>query len=210
VSSWSKLLEAAEPGSHVVQLYGEDEQLLLRNVSDFAAEGLRRGEGVIIIATPDHADAIVGRLREEGSDTVGAIGHGRLRFLDAAATLARFLVDGQPDWNLFQDVIGAAVQSARASVGGGGVRAFGEMVGLLWNEGKEAEAVRLEEFWNRLIEVEKLSLYCAYAIDAFEGEMANPSLKRLISTHTHICAGPRTLFSSPVVPRSSPRNLVEN
>ena len=42
MASWVELLSGAEPGEHVVQLYGNDDQLLIRNVSRYLAEGLRR------------------------------------------------------------------------------------------------------------------------------------------------------------------------
>jgi DcmR-like sensory protein len=210
MSSWSNLLESADPDNHVVQLYGEDEQLLVRNVSGFVREGLRRGEGVLLVATRQHTEAFIRRLSDDGADPTAAIEEGRLRLLDAQGTLARFMVDGEPSWDLFQSVIGAAAREVRARVKGGRLRAFGEMVGLLWNEGKHSAAIRLEEHWNRLLRSESLSLYCAYPIDVFGGELPSPALDDLFAVHTHICAGPRTLYSSPVAARSEAQSSIEN
>jgi hypothetical protein len=52
------------------------------------------------------------------------------------------------------------------------VRAFGEMVALLWAEGKRGAALRLEELWHPFCEREQLPLFCAYpksalAVDNF-------------------------------------------
>jgi hypothetical protein len=60
VTSWVELLTAAEPGEHVVQLYGGDDQRLTRNVSRYLAEGLRRGDGLVVIATPNIPAPLVG------------------------------------------------------------------------------------------------------------------------------------------------------
>ena len=65
MASWAELLTLAGPGEHVVQLYGEDDQLLARNVSRYLAEGLRRGDGLVVIGTPEHTEAVARHLVEE-------------------------------------------------------------------------------------------------------------------------------------------------
>ena len=49
MSSWAELLRQAEPRQHVVQLYGEDDQLLARNVSRYLGEGLAQADGCLVI-----------------------------------------------------------------------------------------------------------------------------------------------------------------
>ena len=66
MSSWRELLQRAEPKEHVVHLYGSDDQLLTSHASRFLAEGLKRGERLLVIATPEHADALISRLGDEG------------------------------------------------------------------------------------------------------------------------------------------------
>jgi signal transduction histidine kinase len=50
------------------------------------------------------------------------------------------------------------------------VAIFGEMVALLWAEGKAEAAIRLEQLWNGLAPVESFSLFCAYPMSCFERE----------------------------------------
>src|ERR1043166_5358939 len=45
--------------------------------------------------------------------------------------------------------------------------AFGEMVALLWAEGKRDATIRLEEFWNELAEKYTFDLLCGYPIAVF-------------------------------------------
>jgi len=45
------------------------------------------------------------------------------------------------------------------------VRAYGEMVDVLWQRGERDAAIRLEEFWNDLARLQTFSLLCAYCID---------------------------------------------
>jgi hypothetical protein len=192
MSSWTELLEGAEPKQHVVHLYGSDDQLLMAHVCQFLAEGLRRGEGLIVVATPAHTDGFLRRLHSDGIDAASAVREGHLVLLDAEATLARFLVEGEPSWQLFEQVVGSAVTALRDTHVT--VRAFGEMVGLLWTRGLIPAAVRLEEYWNRLLEDHAISLLCAYPIDVFHGDCEEATLNALVRTHTHVFAAPRTLF----------------
>ena len=196
MSSWTELLTHAESGDHVVQLYGEDDQLLTKNVHRYLAEGLRRLDGLLVIATPEHTQAISRHLAEENAGaTLEAQRQGHLVFLDARLTLDRILVDGQPDEALFDAVIGEALREARARSGSGKVRAFGEMVSLLWSEERYDEAGLLEGLWNAAPAGGGYNLYCAYRINVF-GEKADlPGLNPIVRAHTHLCAGPRTMLS---------------
>jgi PAS domain S-box-containing protein len=47
---------------------------------------------------------------------------------------------------------------------------FGELVALLWAEGKPQEAIRVEQLWNDLAKSHSFSLLCAYPISGFSNE----------------------------------------
>jgi MEDS: MEthanogen/methylotroph, DcmR Sensory domain len=197
MASWAELLKRAEPGDHLVQLYGEDDGLLAKNVSRYLAEGLRQLDGLLVIATPEHTQAITRYLVEEtGGATLEAEREGRLRFLDARATLDRLLRDGQPDERLFEAILGSALRDAQLHSGSGKVRAFGEMVGLLWSEEQYVAAELLERLWNAALAERPYSLYCAYGIDLFRPESDPSGLNPIVGAHTHLFAGPGTLLSS--------------
>jgi MEDS: MEthanogen/methylotroph, DcmR Sensory domain len=196
MSLWSELLDRAAPEEHIVQLYGSDDQLLARNLVRYLGEGLRHGDGLVVIATPDHADALTRQLAAACPETVGAGPDGGLIMLDAQATLAQFLVDGQPDAARFREVLSPVLHEARRRSRSGHVRAFGEMVGLLWLAGHRAEALRLEDYWNDLLRGSSCSLFCAYPIDAFEGLEPPGDLKAVLGAHTHMSLGPMTLLSA--------------
>jgi hypothetical protein len=197
MASWAQLLTRAEPGEHVVQLYGEDDQLLTRNASRYLAEGLRRGDGLVAIATPEHTNAIARHLAEEkpraAHDSVSA---GRLVYLDARQTLADLLVSGRPDESRFRSVIGEAIAGVRERSRTGSVRAFGEMVSLLWEEGRPDDAARLEELWNTVLAECECSLFCAYRIDLFNHDGDAAALHPIVCSHDHVLAGSGTLLSS--------------
>jgi hypothetical protein len=65
------------------------------------------------------------------------------------------MVDGWPDEQRFAEVVGTVVQRM-AQNGSRRVCAFGEMVALLWAEGRHDAAIRLEELWNDLARTQRL------------------------------------------------------
>jgi hypothetical protein len=64
------------------------------------------------------------------------------------------------------------------------LRIFGEMVAVLWNDGKHDAALSLEELWNDLREEHDFSLFCAYPLKCFEqAGFKWPNGKSLPSTY---------------------------
>jgi hypothetical protein len=196
LSSWSNLLQTAAPDHHVVHLYGRDHGYLIRGIAAYAAEGLRRQEYVLIVATQLHIEAMRRQLEAEDVDATGAIAQGSLRFVDAEIMLRKLVGNLGPQWEIFRDIISPLLADMRASHPGRHIRVFGEMVGLLWTSGLRAEAEQLEACWNRLQETERFSLFCAYPVDLFEDIVEPSTLEGLLGSHSHTCAGNDTLFST--------------
>jgi MEDS: MEthanogen/methylotroph, DcmR Sensory domain len=144
-------------------------------VTEYLGSGLQRGEAAIIIARPAHSEAFLQKLTGAGEPD-------QLVVLDAEQTLARFMVDGMPQWNAFRQVIGGLIAQVRLQYPA--VRAYGEMVDILWQDGKRQAAIRLEEYWNELARLQTFSLFCAYAMDALDPK-AYAGLHAVCKAHTH-------------------------
>jgi MEDS: MEthanogen/methylotroph, DcmR Sensory domain len=186
MSAWEKLLERPHSRGHYVQLYEADEQALSVNVGLYLWEGLRRGEGALVIATPDHTELFLRELDRLGAATSKLLQSRQLVVLDAAETMSLFMVAGQPDWHRFKRAVSEAMRQVLPAHDGAGLRAYGEMVGLLWKTRQFAAAIRLEQFWNKQLEESSFSLYCAYAIDVFGQEFQVANLDGVLCTHTHL------------------------
>jgi PAS domain S-box-containing protein len=169
-----RLRESASVASqHRVQFY-EDDAFLLDSLARFVGGALGAGDPVVAIATVRHLADLEKVLGARGLDVAGARASGRYVDMDAAVTLSKLMVDGQPDPTRFSVVVGGAISRAAESGAADGrnsqVHAFGEMVALLWADGKPEAAIRLEELWSDLARRLPLSLLCAYPITAFRGE----------------------------------------
>lgn len=76
----------------------------------------------------------------------------------------------------------------RAGKGGRRVRAFGEMVALLWQRGQTGATVRLEHLWHRICEERGLSLFCAYPRIGFT-KNAEESIAEICAAHSKVLQG---------------------
>lgn len=122
-----------------------------------------------------------------GLDTARSAAQGRFVSLDAQETLAKFMVDGWPDEARFSEVIGGVIQRVTAAAKGAQPRvaAFGEMVALLWTDGKGEAAIRLEQLWNDLAQKHSFYLHSAYPMSGFSrSQDGDPIQKTALSTRT--------------------------
>ncbi len=167
-SSHSPVQHTSEPTAHIVQFY-EDEGLLIEAVGRFLSPALAAKDSAVVLATAKHREALANELTARGVEINAAKNEGRYIALDAGEMLGQFMVEGWPDEARFRAAIAPVIVRARnLSHGEGQVAAFGEMVALLWEEGKREAAVRLEQLWNRLPEAQPFSLFCGYPISGFE------------------------------------------
>ena len=170
------------PPEHLVQMY-ENDDVFLDTLEGFVAGGLKSGDGVVVIATPQHARGLDARLEVRGIDAQAAIDANRFIVLDAEETLAKFMHGGWPNDQDFDEVIKEIL--ARAGANDRRVRAFGEMVAILWGRGNGAATVRLEYLWHNLCNQENFTLFCAYPKIGFT-EFTMDSMQDICNAHSRV------------------------
>jgi anti-sigma regulatory factor (Ser/Thr protein kinase) len=172
LESVASLLEAEH--HHVVQFYDSDADLAAR-AGSYLREAVEAEAVVVVIATEAHRRA----FEEHLPDATGT-----LLWLDAAELLGRLMRDGRVDRDAFFEIVGGIVREAAAS--GRPVRAYGEMVALLWEAGDVLAAIDLETLWNELASEVRFSLYCAYHRESVSGHEHADALHRVCDLHTEI------------------------
>jgi signal transduction histidine kinase len=171
---------------HSVQFYADD-SFLLDGLSRFIGTALGAGDAAIVVATQAHREALERRLQARGLSSAKAIRQGRYIVLDAAETLQKFMVEEFPDAARFKEVLSSVVVRARGAVETGArVVAFGEMVALLWEDGKYDAAIQLEQLWNDLGKEHSFFLHCAYPIKGFSHDHHTEPFLKICSAHSDV------------------------
>jgi len=149
---------------HAVQFYGNDESLIT-TVGGFLSEGLVTGHPAVVIATRPHNEAIACELTVRLIDVQAATKAGELQLLDAHEMLDAFMAGDFPNPGKFRYHVGGLIKRMLGNRPTTIVRAYGEMVDVLWKQGREDAAIRLEILWNKLAQTYGFALLCGYSME---------------------------------------------
>ena len=156
---------------------------LVEAIAEFVAHGLAVGEPALVVATRITAPRSSARWRREASRR-------RPSAASRCSTPRRrsrgFAPGDQPSRGRFEDVVGGAVARLLAARGATRVRAYGEMVDLLWRRGQRAPALELEALWTELTARSQLVLLCAYAMAGFAADADLVAFRDVCGAHTHV------------------------
>ncbi len=175
----------ADPPAHALQFYDTDDELE-DLVVPYLVDGIAAG-GILVIATSEHRKRFADALLAHGVDPRGS----NVLMLDAEESLGRFMQDGAPDPARFRDFVDAAMAQVTRGDAGFRVRAFGEMVDVLWRRGEQQAAIQLEHLWNDAQRGRTFDLLCAYTMSGFYKKLG--AFDRVCATHSHLLPTPRRL-----------------
>ena len=196
---WGKIA----PCDHVVQIY-ENEQNFIHVLAQFVISGLEDGDGVIVIATSDHLLALNALFNESGINT-DRLTDTQYFPLVAEKVLEKFMVNGWPNEKLFNEIISSLIRKVRNN--NRKVRAFGEMVAILWQQGHSNATGQLERLWSNFCTNEMFCLFCAYPKSSFHHDI-NSSLEQICSEHSKLLASSQSTPAEIVYSRLQVKKVV--
>lgn len=175
------------PNVHSVHFY-ESSPALIQRLCGISASALRSGNSVLIVATAEHRMQLVKELKDSGVNVRSVARDGRFVMFDAEDTLATFMVDQMPDAERFQRSVGGLLSEAkrRAISKDQGLTVFGEMVAVLWSEGKRDAALSLERMWNDALNSTAFHLHCAYPRSIFNTKSGDSEMESICHSHSHV------------------------
>jgi hypothetical protein len=177
---------------HAVKFY-EDAVSLGRTVAEFLAPGLQERLPAIIIATPPHRLMIASELTRRGIDTAQLESDGDLQMWDADELLTELMDGARPDADRFHATVHRLIDRACKGRLPCPVRAYGEMVDVLWRRGNTDGALQLEMLWNRVTTRADFSLLCGYAVGNFYKQTVNgPTMQAVCDQHNHLIPADRS------------------
>jgi anti-sigma regulatory factor (Ser/Thr protein kinase) len=182
-AAWQPEFEAR---THVADFYRDDEELIVR-VADHLAGALALDGSAVAICTPVHRRALENALSVRCFDSERLQKNGSLVLLDADEMLSRLMTAAGPDVAQFDAIVGQLVRSQSVR---GPLRVFGEMVSLLWDEGRVTEAFKVETLWNDLGSSVCFDLYCAYHSDIAEQPGRADDVSHVCDLHSSVIGRP--------------------
>lgn len=171
----------SRPHDHVVRFYRDDADLV-RAIGGALLNGVVGNDAVVIVATPDHRELFRATFREAGIDVPAHEARGELVFLDAQATMDRFIEGDTIDPQRFHSVLGGLLREVRSE--GRTIRVYGEMVALLWDAGQIPLVIELEELWNELARELTFTLYCGYQQSHVESDGDQSDFAKICRLHS--------------------------
>ncbi len=184
-ASWRELLAAPAPASHIVQIYDSD-NFLVAGVSLFAAEGLRRGEVVLLTGTRARLLGVRRELASQGLDADAAIHEGQLAVSDAEETIDAIVSDGAVNPARFQAAAGEPLAKASCDARFSGVRWWGEISNLLQLGGNPRAALFAEQLGDALAKKHGVTILCSYLFDRFDPQAYSGLLREVCRVHSHV------------------------
>jgi hypothetical protein len=177
----------SSPAVHSVHIYDEHSSLIKR-LCGIVSSGLQIGNSVLVVATASHRDQLVEELNESNVDVRSLAREGRFTMYDAKEMLATFMVDGRPDRELFSQSLGKLLSNSRkkAHSDDAGLTVFGEMVAVLWEEGKKEAALEIEGLWNDALNDRAFHLHCAYPRWNFLKDGDESGLAAVCHAHSYV------------------------
>jgi len=126
------------PRQRMVRFY-ENDVFLTEAVASCIKLGLQVNDTLIVMVPASHRTALRKVL------TPDELANKHLMFFGTTSLLTKVMGDDWPNQRKFMKVLGRRIQVAYQAVRG---RVLGEMLGVLWAEGKYRAAIRLEELRN--------------------------------------------------------------
>ena len=188
---------------HLVQLFDETESLVA-GVSTFLFDAWKKGEHLLVVVRAAHWALTAAELQARGCPVPRLIANGRFVVLDAATTLATFMVNGDPDPGKFRAGVGDLVTRLCAE-SEHGVAAYGEMVDILAAQGNFQGAEQLEALWNELSRTCSFRLLCGYSATHFGDERTDAHLHGICAAHDGASARATDLLSTWLLANRRPK-----
>jgi len=184
-ASWKELLSSPPRGAHVVQIYDRNE-FLAAGVAHFAAEGLLRGDAVLLFGTPEHLKGIRGELAGKGVDVDAATRNGQVSLNDVHTALSQVAPNGSVDPVLYDAVAGPMLERACSDPRFSGVRWWGEISSTLYHRGDRHGSLRAEACADALNLKHGAMLLCSSFCDRFDAAGYDGIFVDMCHTHTHV------------------------
>jgi DNA-binding NarL/FixJ family response regulator len=183
---------AGEDGAHTVHFRSSDGSFH-DGVVEMLLAKLARDEMTVVIGTNGLRTGVASGLQEAGCDVSRMRAKGNYVEFDANDALTQVMRNGMPDRQEVATVVDSLerLRLSRATNGRSRVTIFGEMGGLLLQDGKHEAAIQLEQTWSELTQTLPYFTVCSYSTRMLGPEQHPDTWAAVCSEHTAVCHAER-------------------
>lgn len=151
---------------HVVMQVRDDRELVSRAVT-FFHEKRQAGAGIVLCTSDGRWREFRAGLQSLGMDVDAGLVEGWLRRLRPNEVIEGVMVDGVPDPDRFDAIIGSNVRGVEELSPEGPVCMYGEVLDQMWFDGEFETARKFLDLWSRLGRGRRMFLVCGQRLDLF-------------------------------------------
>jgi DNA-binding NarL/FixJ family response regulator len=171
---------------HEVEFYPDD-ATFVAGLTRCVESGLRRGDTVFVLATESHRAGILQNLQAQGLDSGALMDRGRLVLPDPYEALAEVMVDGKPDAERCDQLLGALIDTAPGnSAEAKHVSFCGQIAPLLLRQGDAEGAIELEHIWDQISLAHGANIFCGYISSGIPDTNRGEIVPRICAAHSHV------------------------
>jgi len=171
--------------THAVQFYS-DPGFLVRVLSGLVRSAFWAGDGVLLLATPEHRESLARQVRNEGCDLDAQRTKGCYAVMDPGEVLPRCSAGGKLDLSSLMELFRESVTRVAGASDRRPARVFvfGELVAVLSAQGNMEAALLVEGVWDGLVHRLPLSVLCAYPVDQFQAAGTEEFFLQICAAHS--------------------------
>lgn len=169
------------PQNHICEFYPSAEARI-KSLCNFIVPGIIKDEAVVVIATFENLLMLRNTLILYAIDIDEVVKSGQLVLLNAQKTLEQFIRQDHIDYMLFFNLMCNLLDDLKEKFHG--IRAYGEMVDVLYQTKSLELTLELEQLWADISLQYNFSLLCGYTAESFRGNHGH--IKKICTTHTHL------------------------
>jgi CheY-like chemotaxis protein len=181
---------AGDVGAHVLHFRPRDASFH-DDVVEMLLGALARGEMAVVVGTPGLRTSLASGLTAAGCDVSTMRAKGDYLEFDAADALSQVMRNGRPDAGEVGKMVDELerLRLARRPAGRNRVTVFGEMAGLLLQEGDFDAAIQLEQTWSGLTRALPYLTICSYSL--FDEARHPDAWTAMCAEHSAVCHAAR-------------------
>lgn len=169
------------PQNHICEFYSSAEARI-KSLCNFIVPGIIKDEAVVVVATFENLLMLKNTLILYAIDVDEVVNSGQLVLLNAHKTLEKFIRNDHIDYMLFFNLMTQMLDELQEKFVG--IRAYGEMVDVLYETKSLDLTLELEQLWSGLSLQYHFNLMCGYTAENFRGHHSH--IKKICSSHTHL------------------------